>query len=293
MEKVALPEAATIVLVRQGATGLQVYLVRRNPRTAFMGGNYVFPGGVLDPADRDAERWIALSDLGPTPLEERVGGDLGWRDALSYGVAAIRETFEEAGILLARRVAEEDLRALLKRREEGTLADGWLLDEATSRGWRLGLSWLSRWARWITPAGMKRRYDTRFFLASPPPAQTCSPDGREVVDGVWLTPEDALARNVSGEVPLSPPTVVTLQELLASQDARALLAECRPWGAPLLPRFFPLSGGGVILEPWDPDWAAVDPSFEPESLRKALLRAGEPFSRLWSDGEVWRPVRAS
>jgi 8-oxo-dGTP pyrophosphatase MutT (NUDIX family) len=285
--------AATAVLVDRQARPLRVYLVRRHPKSGFMGGNYVFPGGVVDPLDREALSLRSLSDLEPALLFRRLGGDLCWEEALAYGVAVLRETFEEAGVLLGGCSRDSGLRELLELRRAAPLPADWLLREAPGRGLRLALSTLSPWARWITPAGMKRRFDTRFFVAPAPQGQLCSPDGREVVEGLWATPREALEANLRGEIPLSPPTLVTLQELLSYEQPEDLLAEAgrRTWGEPLQPRYLEIGGGAVILEPWDPEHGKAELGFDPERLLAAVLPAGEPFSRLWYDGRIWRPIR--
>lgn len=294
MSIASLAEASTIIPVRQGAAGLEVYLVRRGAKASFMAGNYVFPGGMVDPADRDVKLWAGVADLGPTALAERLGGDLGWREVLAYGVAALRETFEEAGVFLGTTGEGGELDRVLAQRRDGHLGREWLVEQTAARGWRLSFSSLSCWAWWITPEGMKRRFDTRFFLASFPSDQTCSPDGREVVEGVWTTPRAALVGNVTGDMPLSPPIVVTMHDFLRFPDAEALLSEARGrrWGEALAPRLLTFDGGAVLLEPWDPDHANPEAQVDPATLPDRLLPVGEPFSRLWSDGKLWRPVAA-
>lgn len=294
MELMSLPEASTIIPVRQGRGGVEVYLVRRSARAGFMAGNYVFPGGVLDPADRDAQRWADAVDLGPTELGERLGEGLSWERILAFGVAAIRETFEEAGVFLGETGSAEGLSRVLEQRRAGLLGKEWLVEETASRGWRLAFSALNCWAWWVTPAGMSRRYDTRFFLASCPADQVCSPDGREVVEGVWTTARAALAANLTGAMPLSPPAAVTLQELLRFDDEATLLAgaRTRTWGSALAPRLVIFEGGPLLVEPWDPEYSKEELVIDPERLQRSVLPVGEPFSRLWSDAGVWRPVAA-
>lgn len=294
MEGSAPIAAATVILLRQGAPGLQVYLVQRRGGSGFMAGNHVFPGGVVDPGDRDAARWAEAADLAPTVVDDRLGGGLPWEEALAYGVAAIRETFEEAGTFFGDLGGAGGLGTLCDRRRDGPLPDGWLAAAVSAPGSRLAVSALARWAWWVTPPGMKRRFDTRFFVAAAPAGQRCSPDGREVVAGDWFAPEEALARNLAGELALSPPTLVTLHDLLGRDDARAVLADAaaRPWGAPLGPRFVRTDRGALILEPWDPEHGSAGPLTLPGRLEDAVVPLGEPFSRLWHDGRIWRPVRA-
>ena len=100
---------------------------------------------------------------------------------------------------------------------------------------------------------MKPRYDTRFFVASLPPGQHCQPDARETTHGIWISPEKGLAGNLAGEIPLSPPTLITLHQFLKYPTLKALEKEAkiRQWGKVCLPRLVPLDQGTVIVEPWD------------------------------------------
>ena len=190
--------AATVILVREKAGQLQVYLLRRSRTSGFMPGSYVFPGGLVDDGDRDDALWLAHADLTPAALSERLGPAAGGVEALCYGVAAVRETFEEAGVLLAcpRPPAEADFGRACERRLSQSPAHGWFTQLVVSEDWVLTLSALSRWARWITPERMPRRFDTRFFVAALPPGQTCLPDMRETTDGIWISPRAALVENI-------------------------------------------------------------------------------------------------
>jgi 8-oxo-dGTP pyrophosphatase MutT (NUDIX family) len=287
--------ASTVVLLREHEGSFQVYLLKRSPRSAFFPGNYVFPGGGVSTLDRETMLWRRHLDL---PVEEavrRLGGDPGEDGIIAYGVSAIRETFEEAGVLLCRRregagdTFEESCRL---RTSEG-LPEGWLRKGVEGDGWTLAFSVLARWSHWITPEAMPKRFDTRFFLAFMPSGQSCAPDQRETTHGVWLTPEEALKSNLRGETPLSPPTLVTLSELFPCKNLPELNAalKTRTSGRPLLPIFRPFSRGGIIIEPWDPMYGS---EFEPDASRldAALVSVGEPFSRIWYHEGIWRPVRA-
>ena len=139
--------------------------------------------------------WLRHSDLDLPEVERRLGGTLPAMEALAYGVAAIRETFEEAGVLLASRAQETDsgMQAICEMRKVEKLSKGWLREWAVSGGWNLQLSRLARWAHWITPEAFKPRFDTRFFLAFVPADQECSPDEQETTHGIWVTPEQGLA----------------------------------------------------------------------------------------------------
>ena len=288
-------EAATVILTRERAGGLQVYLLQRNPNSGFMGGHYVFPGGVLEPEDYHTRLFQAHSDLDLEALDRRLGGGLTSARALAFCVAAIRETLEEAGVFLARNedCFEEQVIELSRLRLTGKLPKGWLVSLVRGTRWRLTLTALSHWSHWITPVLMKRRFDTRFFLAEMPADQICRPDLRETVHGLWESPERALTGNLVGKIPLSPPTLVTLHEMLAYRRLNDLQAAShrRPGDQAILPRWVPLPEGAVIIEPWDPLYREKDIQIDPGRLPGAVLAVGEPFSRIWYDGNIWRPVR--
>jgi 8-oxo-dGTP pyrophosphatase MutT (NUDIX family) len=283
-----------MVLVRGCESEFQVYLLKRSGRSVFFPGSYVFPGGAVAPEDRDADFWQKHSDLDLMGVERRLGGTLPAMEALAYSVAAIRETFEEAGVLLAGRAQEarSGMQAICEMRKSETLSKGWLREWTLSGDWHLFLSRLARWAHWITPEAFKPRFDTRFFLAFVPPDQECSPDDQETTHGIWVTPEQGLAANLRGEIPLSPPTLVTLQELVQYKAMKELQegATGRGWGESRVPRLVRVEKGAVILEPWDPMIHAKEVDFDLAGLKKLVLPVGEAFSRLWLYEGIWRPV---
>jgi hypothetical protein len=141
---------------------------------------------------------------------------------------------------------------------------------------------------------MKRRYDTRFFLAFMPPEQSCSPDSHEITHGLWVTPKKGLMSNINGQIPLSPPTMVMLQELLKYPTLKDLkkVAFTRMWGTPNSPRLIALDKGAVLIQPWDAEYGQADIEIDARKLEKALLPAGEPFSRIWYREGLWRPIAA-
>ena len=288
--------ASTVVLVRAQVTGFQVYLLKRSGQSGFFPGSYVFPGGTVAPDDRDSDLWLRHSDLDLPGVERRLGGTLPAVEALAYGVAVIRETFEEAGVLLASRAQEADsgVRTIGEARKVKKLSKGWFREWAVSGGWHLQLSRLARWAHWITPEAFKPRFDTRFFLAFVPVDQECSPDELETTQGGWVTPAQALAANLreGTGTPLTPPTLVTLHELLHYKTLTELQDEVsrRGWGEPRLPRLIGVDKGAVILEPWDPMIREKDVTFDLATLKKRVLPVGIPFSRLWLYEGIWRPV---
>ena len=285
--------ASTVLLIREHDSGFQVYLLKRSSGSVFFPANYVFPGGVVDSSDRETPFWQVHVDTGPEEIERRLGGGLTADDALTYGVAAIRETYEEAGVLLGAwsREDEEGSEEISGCPRDERPEKGWLRSWAASSGGTLSLSRLARWAHWITPEAMRPRFDTRFFLAFVPPDQKCAPDALEMTSGIWVRPEEGLSGNLRGEIPLSPPTIVTLHELLDFSNLEGLKneVESRPWGEARRPRFMKLTKGSMLVEPWDPMY---DKDFEVDvgELEASVLPVGEPFSRLWTHDGLCRPV---
>ena len=124
-----------------------------------------------------------------------------------------------------------------------------------------------------------------------PEHQTCVPDNIETGHGVWVCPQNALEQNLEGSIPLSPPTIVTLSQLLQFRDAEELKREIqnRSWGDPMEPRMVQTSNGPVIIEPWDSRFDG-DEKIEAADLSEKVLLPGSWFSRLWCDKGIWKPV---
>jgi len=287
-------QAATVILARQKSREFQVYLLKRSPKSGFMAGNYVFPGGTVDLEDRDTNFWKSRVDIEPETISSRLGGNLSVEEALNYCIAAIRETFEEAGVFLAHRKEQtkRDLERLNDIRMTSGLPNAWLRDLVTDEGWILELSGLGRWSHWVTPELMPKRYDTRFFMVFMREGQECLPDLIETTHGIWISPEKGLTGNFKGDIPLSPPTLVTLHELLKFSSLEALKKEMktRTWGEALLPRLIASHQGKMIVEPWDPMFNQ-EGDIKVTDLAKEILPPGEPFSRIWFNKGLWQPVR--
>ena len=288
--------AATLILVRQRRAEFQVYLLKRHAKSGFMAGHYVFPGGILDADDWRDDLWKDYVDLDGAGRNRQLGGSLNPEEIMAYGVAAIRELFEEAGIFLAKHADQSgaDLSRVLRLRTSIDFSEGWFSNLVVTEDWTLTFSALFRWSHWITPVLMKRRYDTRFFLASMPPGQRCHPDNREITRGIWISPQDALAGNITGQIPLSPPTIVTLHEISKYSTLKDVKREAqkREWRPPAVPRLIPLEKGSVLIEPWDAQYRHPHIEIAAAELNDAVLSAGEPFSRIWYDGRLYRPIRA-
>lgn len=217
--------AATVVLLRASPGGPEALLLRRHRRSGFAADAWVFPGGVVDAEDRDPELAHLLD--GPTPAEW--AARLGLADpaeAVGYVAAALREAFEETGILLARwdRVGDrhahprESLEVARRALLGGVVG---LRGVAVGNGLRLSGGQLLYLAHWITPEPEPRRYDTRFFVARVPGDAECVHHEGEMVDARWMPPSEAVEAFRWGEMKLLPPTVHTLRRLaeLGSLDA--------------------------------------------------------------------------
>ena len=262
--------ASTVVLLRQGAGGPEVFLVRRHRAIAFMGGAYVFPGGRVEEADAD-DAWSTVADglaaaLGRMPAEEP-------RVALAFHVAAARETFEEAGVLLARGADAAlvspdatDAATLAQQRHAVTAGSLSLLDVLTTHRWRLALDALVYFAHWVTPPIETRRFDTRFFLAAAPSDQVPTHDAGETTDSVWLRPSDALARCLDGGIALPPPTWTTLRWLESFRDVGAALAWAGQKRVPRIePGFIQDGATRIVTLPGDRTMPRVDGFDAPET----------------------------
>lgn len=226
--KVVPRPASTLILTRDAACGLEVFLMQRTHQAVFMPGVFVFPGGAVDPADNSDTMLSLCNGVSDADVSEMLGMEQG---GLGYVVAAIRESFEEVGLLLAHdpqgdyvEIAEpgdiEYYAGLRQRLNTGQLT---FADVFCARGLSVAVEKLTLFSHWVTPAGLPRRYDTRFFVAAAPERQLAVQDDQEAIDHLWITPVDALKREKRGELPLSLPTISTLQELSVFDTTTALL----------------------------------------------------------------------
>jgi 8-oxo-dGTP pyrophosphatase MutT (NUDIX family) len=231
--------ASTVMLLRDVADGVEVFMLRRTKAAAFAGGMYVFPGGKVDPAD----------------------GEEGSDEA--YLIAAIRECFEEAGVLLATdetgAMITDDHPALASRQ---AVYDGDTDLRALCAAHHLipavdALVWFSHW---ITPVGeSSRRFDTRFFIATAPTSQLWQHDDNETIASEWVRPLDGLRRHAAGELGMMPPTMKSLEFLARHENAASALEEARGVGRPepIQPRLRKDETGRIrgISLPGDEDYA--------------------------------------
>ena len=203
--------AATVVLLRPGAVGLEVLLTRRPSTMAFAADMHVFPGGRVDGGDEDS-RLAARSAISGEEAAAALGGDLASAAALAAYVAAIRESFEEAGVLLADVPPGTDLDVARDRLLHDAGADAFA-DLADDLDLRLRTDLLVPLSRWVTPPGLPRRFDARFFAAALPDGAAASLVGDEVAAHAWHTPRAALDAMASGRIGMWIPTSATLQQL--------------------------------------------------------------------------------
>ncbi|WP_017539491.1 MULTISPECIES: NUDIX hydrolase [Nocardiopsis] len=242
-------DAATVMLVRDAPGGVEVYMLRRAPSMPFAPGAYAFPGGRVD--ERDADRDVRWA--GPPPAAwARVLGT-GEPQARALVCAAVRETFEESGVLLAGPSPdavvqdtrgddwEADRAALVDR----TLPFAAMLDR---RGLVLRSDLLTAWSQWITPAPEPRRYDTRFFAARIPDGQQARDVGGEADRRAWMAAGEAVRRWRDGEIAMLPPTVSTCMDLQACGSVAAVMAAEREI-APIEPVLEEVDGEPRIVVP--------------------------------------------
>ncbi len=252
--------AATVVLLRRGRTGLEVLLTRRPSSMAFAPDMHVFPGGRVDPQDA-ASGLVHRSVLSPALAAAALGGDIAPAAALAAYVAAIRELFEEAGILLADH-GREDLpvptRAVGAARSALVGGDAGFESIAADLDLRLRTDLLVPLSRWVTPPTLPRRFDARFFAAELPAGGRVSFEGDEVAGHRWHTPAGGLAAMAAGEIEMWLPTSATLQQLehlTSIEQARDRLAPGRLGEvevtsiSPDVMRIVMPAGGGVAGQP--------------------------------------------
>src|SRR5262249_37551255 len=247
--------AATVILVRPTSGSIEVFLVRRHRKASFMSNAFVFPGGKVDPTDGSPE------------------------------VAAVRELFEEAGVLwtdrpLGARAQAEWRRRLLAGEVDfpRLLADEGLAPDHTR---------LHGWSRWVTPSFEPKRFDALFFIAELPPDQVPSFDQQETVEELWITPAEALLPQAARPLAVPPPQLRTFHGLAAAgtlDEAVRIAAERRKHPVAICPRLRPGAAGVTLLLPWDPEYPSGEG--EGEAVPPGHILAVPPSRMSWT-GKSW------
>lgn len=226
---VTVRDAATVILVRDapeddGEPSIEVCMLRRNLASEFVAGVYVFPGGAVDPDDYGDD----IEALCPGRTDAEASASLGIASGgLAFWVAALRECFEEAGVLLAFRPADQDgdkvrlldttdpasLARFVTYRDALNAGTTRLLDVCRTEGLALDVGSVHYVSHWITPELAPRRYDTRFFITAAPSGQVARHDDGETIASIWIRPREALSRFRDGEIELLPPTIENLRNI--------------------------------------------------------------------------------
>jgi 8-oxo-dGTP pyrophosphatase MutT (NUDIX family) len=292
-------QSTTVILIRKKTSkGFEVFLVRRHDASAFMGGNYVYPGGRVDPGDQSPDILSFCRGLSPERASEILADSLA-EESIGYWIAGIRELFEEAGILLAYDSRGKMLSCVDRIEQEKLLHHRESLLEKNLRfthlthqeSFFLALDQLHYYAHWITPEARSIRFDTRFFVALLPSGQEACHDQRETTHGLWITPGQALEENLHGEIILSPPTLKTLEDLSRFRSIDDVLASLQGIKtSPVLPVFVKLPSEILNIFPWDPEYDIFKKGEMPTPLEHGRLsEPGDNTTRVVLRGGRWYP----
>jgi 8-oxo-dGTP pyrophosphatase MutT (NUDIX family) len=266
---VPVRDAATVMLIRDavdgaGHPGVEVCMLRRNLASEFVAGAYVFPGGSVDPEDRGPEAEALCRGMTDAEASAILGVDSG---GLGFWVAALRECFEESGVMLAQRRADylagqgalldtsqpAVARRFAAHRDAVNAQRTGLLDVCRQEDLVLAVDTVHYVSHWITPDLAPRRYDTRFFITAAPPGQVARHDDGETIATIWVRPDEALARSRAGEIEMLPPTIANLKSIASFRST----AEVMAWAALVteVPTVLPIvlfeDGEVLILRPGD------------------------------------------
>lgn len=264
-------QAATVLLLRESAGALEVLMMRRAAAVAFMGGLWVFPGGRLEPDDHSPRALARIPGQAMRPCGERLhsleGQRLPAELALGLHVAACRETFEEAGVLLARDASDRPcdpalVARLQSRRTTNDTEPSSFLGMLEEHDLFLDVAPLVYWSHWVTPSLEPKRYDTRFFVVPVPEGQAAQADFSELTEHAWINPATAAEALQRGEIAVPPPTLLTLEDLRDSHarhgNLHALLAAERHRPTPaVMPRIEVLDDEYRVVMPWDARYGQV------------------------------------
>jgi 8-oxo-dGTP pyrophosphatase MutT (NUDIX family) len=292
--------AATVILLReQEPDGFDAFLLKRHEKSSFMGGNYVYPGGRVDRNDGSVETRSLSKGM---TLEEAIkifGGVFSPEESFAHWIAAIRELFEEAGVLLAYDHKGDLLQIRNREEREKFLHYRELLQKdeisfsemAQKENLLFALDQLHYYAHWVTPEAQPKRFDTRFFLARCPSGQEASPDQKETTAGIWIAPRKALEENRKGDVILSPPTLKTLEDLSRFKTREDIFHSLKKEDIrPVLPILTRISDTPLIIFPWDPEYEIYQKGEIPSPINHGgPSQPGDNTTRLLMRDNRWLP----
>ena len=279
-------DAATVILIRPSKDGdWEIFLARRHQKQTFMAGAYVFPGGQLEETDNDPqlENYIKTADVFD-PCRLLQDSSLPGEKALGFFIAAIRETFEEAGILLGGKTTgnfvsfhdEKVLKRFNDYRHQLNASQITLAEIAQKEKISFFPDALIPYAHWITPEFEKKRFSTRFFLAKLPPNQTPVADAIELTESLWVTPQEALEMHREQKIILMPPTFKTIEELSAFRDIDELFSAAK---TKIIYPILPQLAGNILKLPHDPEYSIEDYKRPPKP---------DESSRILAENGVWK-----
>jgi 8-oxo-dGTP pyrophosphatase MutT (NUDIX family) len=259
-------KASSVILLRDTLKGVKTFLIQRHVASSFMGGLYAFPGGNLEVEDFSEELLAHVKGITEKEAWAILGRKSSPQIALAHWVSGIREVFEEVGVLFAKdgrgnliSFEDETRKKTFKRYRElinkGEMTFSQLLHQENLR---LAADSLIHYSHWITPEARKKRYDTHFFMALVPEGQIPSADQKEITAGIWLTPQQALKANISGDIPLTPPALCMLEELAPFSSAEDIIGSARErnMSDPIVPILTTINDYEVLLLPGDELYAA-------------------------------------
>ena len=276
-------DAATVMLLRDSPQ-LEVFLLRRHSRSSFMANAWVYPGGQLDPGDVHPENRDVICGVSPEAAAKMLRTSS--EKAIGLFLAAVRETFEESGILLVSKNSEAlDAAKRGEYREKLQNQQMSLLEVARHEDLQFDLAELAFFAHWITPVSEPKRFDTRFFVARAPGEQIAEHDSLETTASMWATPGEVLDLARDSEILLAPPTIRTLEQIADFDSAGSALTWANSEVPPcLIPHFDNLEGAGTLLLPGDP-------LYPPNTYANAEP-VSDGITRMVMDGSFWQSEKA-
>ena len=261
--------AATMIVLREQEGQVEVLMTRRHADLAFMGGMWVFPGGTLTTTDQSSaahQRLLNAEDHAPV-LKDLQGAPFPTPLSLSLAIAACRETFEEAGVLLATHAdgspcSLEQLARLQAERAAVAKDPERFVTLLERETLFLDAARIVYWAHWITPAPAPRRFDTRFFVAAAPASHAIEADTYETTECDWMSPASLLSAAARGDMKIAQPTRCNLEVLQAAIARHGTLdallrGEATRRVSPILPKLHNDGQRTLIVYPWDPNYASV------------------------------------